>query len=105
MRGNTDTEFLYVLLLSLLEGDGDEDVKRAFEEMFRLIVQAMEDLDLVALTKLKMALVSPKRIIGVNWGSGTRARLIRRATGESCENPVRAPATSRSPCSWSRCIC
>ena len=44
--------------------------KGAFEEMLRLIVQAMKDLDLVALTKLKMALVSPNRIIGVNFGSG-----------------------------------
>jgi len=70
MRGTTDTEFLYVLLLSLLESDSDEGVQRAFEEMFRLIVQAMKDLDLVALTKLKMALVSPGRIIGVNFGSG-----------------------------------
>jgi glutamine amidotransferase len=70
MRGTTDTEFLYVLLLSLLESDSDEDVQRAFEEMLRLLVQAMKDLDLVALTKLKMALVSPNRIIGVNFGSG-----------------------------------
>ena len=66
MRGTTDTEFLYVLLLSLLESDSNEDVQRAFEEMLRLIVQAMKDLDLEALVKLKMALVSPNRIIGVN---------------------------------------
>lgn len=32
----------------------------------------MEDLDLPALTKLKMALVSPHRIIGVNVGLGHR---------------------------------
>ena len=32
MRGNTDTEFLFVLLLSLLEGDGDGDVQRAVAE-------------------------------------------------------------------------
>jgi glutamine amidotransferase len=70
MRGNADTEFLYVLLLSLLESDSDRDVQRGFEKMMRLIVQAMKKLDLVALTKLKMALVSPNRIIGVNFGSG-----------------------------------
>ncbi|QCX27889.1 class II glutamine amidotransferase [Nocardioides jishulii] len=70
MAGNTDTEFLYVLLLSLLESDSDEDVKRAFEEMLRLIVKAMEDLDLPALVKLKMALVSPNRIVGINVGTG-----------------------------------
>ena len=70
MRGNTDTEFLYVLLLSLLESDSDEDVKRAVEELMRLLVQAMETLDLPALTKLKMALVSPNRIIGINVGTG-----------------------------------
>ena len=39
-------------------------------EMLRLIAQAMEDLDLGALTKLKMALVSPHRVIGVNVGLG-----------------------------------
>ena len=70
MRGTTDTEFLYVLLLSLLDGDTDKDVQRAIEEMVGLIAQAMKDLDLPALTKLKMALVSPSRIIGVNVGLG-----------------------------------
>jgi glutamine amidotransferase len=70
MRGTTDTEFLYVLLLSLLESDSDEDVQRAIEEMLRLIAQAMKELDRPALTKLKMALVSPNRIIGVNVGLG-----------------------------------
>ncbi len=70
MRGTTDTEFLYVLLLSLLEGDGDEDVQRAIEAMIDLIARAMKDLDLPALTKMKMALVSPNRIIGINAGLG-----------------------------------
>jgi len=70
MRGTTDTEFLYVLLLSLLEGDSDEDVQRAVETMVGLIAQAMADLGLPALTKMKMALVSPNRIIGVNVGLG-----------------------------------
>ncbi len=70
MRGSTDTEFLYVLLLSLLEGDRDEDVQRAIEAMVGLIAQAMTDLDLPALTKMKMALVSPNRIVGVNVGLG-----------------------------------
>ncbi len=70
MRGNTDTEFLYVLLLSLLEDDSDEGVQRGFEEMLRLIVEAMKTLELPSLAKLKMALVSPGRIIGVNVGTG-----------------------------------
>jgi glutamine amidotransferase len=70
MVGNTDTEFLYMLLLSLLEDDTDEGVQRGFEEMVRLIVQAMETLELPSLTKLKVALVSPHRIIGVNVGTG-----------------------------------
>jgi glutamine amidotransferase len=70
MRGTTDTEFLYVLLLSLLEGDSDDDVQRAIEKMVGLIGQAMKDLDLPALTKMKMALVAPGRIIGVNVGLG-----------------------------------
>jgi len=70
MKGTTDTEFLSVLLLSLLEGEGDEDVQRAVEEMVRLIAAAMADLDLRGLTKLKMALVSPGRIIGINTGLG-----------------------------------
>ncbi|CAN5367523.1 hypothetical protein BH09ACT12_BH09ACT12_31420 [soil metagenome] len=70
MRGTTDTEFLYVLLLSLLEGDSNEEVQRGFEKMLLLIVEAMRALDLVALTKLKIALVSQDRIIGINWGAG-----------------------------------
>lgn len=70
MSGSTDTEFLYVLLLSLLDGDSDEDVQAGFEQMLQVILEAMNKLDLVELTKLKMALVAPDRIIGVNYGSG-----------------------------------
>lgn len=70
MRGTTDTEFLYVLLISLLEGNSDDDVRRGLEEMLHLIGKAMEDLDLAALTKLKMALVARDRIIGINSGLG-----------------------------------
>ena len=70
MRGTTDTEFLYVLLLSLLEGDGDEEVRKGFERLLEVILQAMKTLDLVALTKLKIALAAPDRIIGVNYGCG-----------------------------------
>lgn len=70
MRGTTDTEFLYVLLMSLLKGDRDEDVQEAFEQLLKVILQAMKKLDLFALTKLKIALVAPNRIIGVNYGCG-----------------------------------
>lgn len=70
MRGSTDTEFLYVLLLSLLKGNTDEEVQQGFEDMLKIIIAAMKKLDLVELTKLKVALVSPDRIIGVNSGSG-----------------------------------
>lgn len=70
MRGSTDTEFLYVLLLSLLEGDDDDQVQRGFERLLKVLLDAMKTLDLVELTKLKMALVAPNRIIGVNYGSG-----------------------------------
>jgi len=70
MRGTTDTEFLYVLLLSLLEGDSDDDVQRGFERLLEVVLQAMKSLDLVALTKLKIALVAPGRIVGVNFGAG-----------------------------------
>ena len=70
MTGTTDTEFLYVLLLSLLDGDSNEDVKRAFERLVGLIVAAMDTLDLRGLAKLKMALVQPGRIVGVNVGTG-----------------------------------
>ncbi|MDN5717575.1 MAG: class II glutamine amidotransferase [Janibacter sp.] len=75
MLGTTDTEFIYALLLSLLEGDSDEDVQRAVEEMVRLIAKAMKDLDLPGLTKLKMALVSQDRIIGINWGLGHQGEV------------------------------
>ncbi|USQ81561.1 class II glutamine amidotransferase [Ornithinimicrobium faecis] len=70
MKGSTDTEFLYVLLLSLLEGDSDEDVQRAVEKMVGLVAGAMDKLDLPGLSKMKMALVSRNRIIGVNTGLG-----------------------------------
>lgn len=70
MRGTTDTEFLAVLLLSLLEGESDEHVQRAVEQLVRLVADAMSTLQLPGLTKLKMALVSPGRVIGINWGLG-----------------------------------
>lgn len=75
MRGTTDTEFIYVLLLSLLQGDRDEDVQRAVEQLLGLIADAMESLQLPGLTKLKMALVSPDRIIGINWGLGHQGEV------------------------------
>lgn len=75
MKGSTDTEFLYVLLLSLLEGDADEDVQRAIEEMLRLIAKAMKSLNLPGLTKLKMALVRPGQIVAVNWGLGHQGEV------------------------------
>ena len=70
MSGTTDTEFLYVLLLSLLKSDSDQDVHKALEEMLGLIVKAMKKLDRPGLTKLKLALVAPDRIIGANFGTG-----------------------------------
>ena len=91
MAGTTDTEFLYVLLLSLLAGDSDDEVQRAFEEMLGLIVAAMETLDLVALAKLKMALVSPGRIIGVNVGCGHRGET--RPAGDWRELRAAGPGT------------
>ena len=75
MLGTTDTEFIYVLLLSLLESNGDEDVQRAVEELLRLIAAAMKTLELPGLTKLKMALVAPDRIIGINWGLGHQGEV------------------------------
>ena len=75
MLGTTDTEFVYALLLSLLEGNSDEEVQRAVEELLRLVAKAMKDLDLPGLTKLKMALVSQDRIIGINWGLGHQGEV------------------------------
>ncbi len=75
MRGTTDIEFLYVLLLSLIKSDSDDDVQHGFEEMLKLIVQAIKKLDLVELNKLKIALVASNRIIGVNYGSGHRGEI------------------------------
>lgn len=70
MRGTTDTEFLYALLLSLLKGDSDEDIQEGFEKLLEVILRAMKKLDMVELTELKIALVAPNRIIGVNYGCG-----------------------------------
>lgn len=91
MRGITDTELLYVLLLSLLEGDGDDDVQRGFEEMLKVIAQAMKTLDLGALTKLKMALVVPDRIIGINSGLGHQGEVD--VTGDWRELRKSGPGT------------
>lgn len=68
MRGTTDTEFLYVLLLSVLDGDTDDQIQAGFEKMLGLICAAMKDLDLPGLTKLKIALAAPGRIVGANFG-------------------------------------
>lgn len=91
MSGTTDTEFLYVLLLSLLEGDSDEEVQRGFERLLKLIVEAMKKLDLVELAKLKMALVAPNRIIGVNFGSGPQGET--NPTGDWRELRKSGPGT------------
>ncbi len=91
MRGTTDTEFLYVLLLSLLKSDSNEDVQLGFEKMLKVILQAMKKHDLVELTKLKMALVSPNRIIGVNYGSGHKGETD--VTGDWRELRKSGPGT------------
>lgn len=70
MRGTTDTEFLYVLLMSLVQGDGVDDVQRGLEQLLRVCHEAMTKLDLVALTKMKIGLVTKDRVIGVNYGFG-----------------------------------
>ena len=80
-------------------------MKRAFEEMMRLLVQAMKDLDLGALTKLKMALVSPNRIIGVNVGTGHQGETDPAGDWRELRKSARARMTSPSPCSSSRCTC
>lgn len=76
MRGTTDTEFLYVLLLSLIKSDSDDDVQRGFEDLLDAVLQAMKKLDRVELTKLKLALVAPNRIIGVNYGAGPDGETV-----------------------------
>jgi len=50
----------------------------------------MRKLDLVALTKLRIALVSPTGIIGVNYGAGHSGETAPEATGKSCAR--QAPA-------------
>jgi glutamine amidotransferase len=74
MRGSADTEFFYVLLMSLIEGDSDSDVQKGFERLLELVLHAMKKEDLLALTKLKIALVAPRRIIGINYGAGPDGR-------------------------------
>ena len=58
-----------------LEGDSDDAVQTAFEKLLDAVLQAMRKLDLVALTKLKIALVSTDRIIGVNYGAGHKGEI------------------------------
>lgn len=68
--GCSDSEFLYVLFLSILEGDGADDVQRALQKLLSIIADAMKKLDLVELTKLKIVLATRDRLIGVNYGLG-----------------------------------
>ena len=91
MRGTTDTEFLYVLLLSLLEGDTDAQVKAAFEKLLRLVLDAMAKRDLAALTKLKIALVMPGRIVGVNYGCDHEGRTEARGDWKALRDPASEP--------------
>lgn len=70
MRGTTDTEFVYTLLMSVLKGDSTDDFQEAFETVLKMIIQAMKDCDVLKSTKLKLALASPDTVIAVNFGSG-----------------------------------
>ena len=72
MRGATDTEFLFVLLLSLLEGDSADSFQKAFERALVLILEAMKKKDLVEPLKLKLVVVAPHRIMAANYGSGAQ---------------------------------
>ncbi len=72
MRGATDTEFFYVLLLSLLKDDSADSFQKAFERALQLILAAMKSADLVELVKLKIVMVSPHRIMAANYGSGSQ---------------------------------
>jgi len=74
IRGSTDTEFLYLLFLSLLQSDSVEDVRRAFEEMLGLVIESMKELDLVGLSKQKIVLATRDRLIAVNYGLGHDGR-------------------------------
>jgi glutamine amidotransferase len=70
MRGTTDTEFVFVLLLSLLKDNSTDAFQAAFEQMIKLILQAMANIGMVRPSKLKLALASPNTIVAVNYGSG-----------------------------------
>ena len=70
MRGTTDSEFIFVLLLSLLRGDSADAFQEAFEKLLTLIIAAMKTCNLLQSSKLKLALASPNTVVAVNFGSG-----------------------------------
>lgn len=73
IRGTTDSEFVFCLLMSLLEDESTDGFQRAFEKLMELILKAMKTCGLVKSSKLKLALASPNSVIAVNYGSGFEA--------------------------------
>lgn len=70
IRGTTDSEFLFCLLLSILEGHELSDFEKAFVRLLELLVDAMKKCGNVKSCKLKLALASPQTLVAVNYGSG-----------------------------------
>lgn len=70
MRGTTDTEFVYTLLLSQLKDDSIEGFAQAFREVLKLIVEALRSCELLSAVKLKLALATPHSLVAVNYGCG-----------------------------------
>lgn len=69
MKGTTDSEFLYILLLSLFE-KLDGDWQRTLEQMMSTIQDALAELqDVKAPLKLKLVLATRSELVAANLGA------------------------------------
>lgn len=71
VKGTTDSEFFFCLLLSLLNEDYSTDnFQRCLEEALKLIIDSLKNQGVDKTVKLKLAIASSQDIVAVNYGSG-----------------------------------
>ena len=71
IKGTTDSEFFFCLLLSLLNGNYSTDnFQWALEEALKLIILSLKRQNVEKPVKLKLALASAHDLVAVNYGCG-----------------------------------
>ena len=70
VRGTTDSEFFFCLLMSLLNGDDSTDnFQASLEKALTLLVATLKAHQVEKSVKLKVAFASPHDLIAVNYGA------------------------------------